>query len=303
MGPFSTPLRIIAGSVLLLLALTTFGHLALAQTSNEVVVNPKAHKPQVATSRKPPREAARFELAAKINMSRGLIREVAWLSDKTFIALVMRPDGAQVLQFDYETLRREKFLSAEFIGKHMTGAEQAERLSWTVSPARKYIFFSWFIDSGERRWKLVDISEPPNFRLRSFNPPDGMQIDRALFSPDDRYLAFFHDSNIEGSPVSILVLDLKAGKELWRIGSAELGFIKDAWWDGAVFDAPRFQVTAMVHEGQFLQQPGLATLALQGKNLKFSENVDGVVTGAGGLWGQALALQSNPGAQSPYYLM
>jgi hypothetical protein len=286
-----------------LFALALAGEPASAQTSNEVVVNPKAHKPQVATAKKPPKDAPRYELAAKINMSQGLIREVAWLSDEAFIALVMRPDGAQVLQFDYDTLRREKFLSADFISKHMTGAAQADRLTWTVSPARKYIFFSWFLDNGGRRWKLVDISEPPNFRLRSFSPPEGMQIDRALFSPDDRYLAFFHDSNIEGSPVSILVLDLKAGKELWRIGSAEVGFIKDAWWDGAVFDAPRFQATAAIHNGQFLERPGLATLALQGRNLKWSENVDGVVIGASGLWGQALALKSQGGAQAPYFLL
>jgi hypothetical protein len=289
----------------LLLAAAAFAlpRLAASQTSNDVVINPKIKKPKVAKGQKPPEDAPRFEQAARITMNQGLIREVAWLSDTSFITLVMRPDGAQVLQFDYDTLRREKFISADFIAKHLTAAADTDRLSWTISPARKYLFFNWYLDNGQRLWKLVDISEPPNFRLRSFSPPDGMQIERALFSPDDRYLALFHDSNIEGSPVSILVLDLNSGKEVWRVDSSEVGFVKDAWWDGAVFDSPKFQATVMVHNGQFLQRAGLATLQLQGKNLRFSENVDGVVTGATGLWGQALAMQSNAGAQSPYFLL
>jgi hypothetical protein len=288
---------------LLLAAALARPHCASSQTSNDVVINPKVHKPKVAKAQKPPSDAPRFEQAARITMNQGLIREVAWLSDDSFIALVMRPDGAQVLQFDYDTLRREKFISAEFIAKHLTAAADTDRLSWTISPARKYLFFNWYLDNGTRQWKLVDISSPPDFRIRSFSPPEGMQIDRALFSPDDRYLALFHDSNLEGSPVSILVLDLNSGKEVWRVDSSELGFVKDAWWDGAVFDSPKFQATAMVHNGQFLQRAGLASLALQGRNLKFSENVDGVVSGATGLWGQALAMQSTAGAQSPYFLL
>src|SRR5688572_25910202 len=97
-------------AALLLAALAATPHFAVSQTSNDVVINPRAHKPKVATSRKPPQDAPRFEQAARINMNQGLIREVAWLSDNTFITLVMRQDGAQVLQFDYDTLRREKFI-------------------------------------------------------------------------------------------------------------------------------------------------------------------------------------------------
>jgi hypothetical protein len=297
------PVLRIVGTLALITALAAPAHFAASQTSNDVVINPKLHKPKVATAKKPPDESPRFEQAARINMNQGLIREVAWLNENTFITLVMRPDGAEVLQFDYDTLRRDKFISADFISKHLTDAADTDRLSWTISPARKYIFFNWYLDNGERRWKLVDISDPPNFKLRSFLPPEGMQIDRALFSPDDRYLALFHDSNIEGSPVSILVLDLESGKELWRVSNSEIGFVKDAWWEGAVFDAPKFQATVMEHNGQFLERAGLATLNLQGKQLKFSENVDGVLTGASGVWGQALAMQSSPGAQSPYFLL
>jgi len=270
---------------------------------NEVIVHPKARKPQVATPKKPPADAPRFEQEARINISQGLIRQVAWLSDNSFITLVMRPDGAQVLRYDYDSLRREKFLSADFINKYLSGAAQADSLTWTISPGRKYIFFNWTVDDGHRRWKLLDISDPPNFKLRNFAAPEGMQIDRALFSPDDHYVAFFHDSNIQGSPVSILILDLQGGKELWRIGSAELGFIKDAWWDGAVYDAPKFEVTAMVHNGDFLKRAGLATLSLTDKKLDFSDNVDGVVTGASGLWGQVLALQNTENTQSPYFMV
>jgi hypothetical protein len=291
------------GIVLILAALVATPYLAVSQTSNDVVINPKIKKPKVAKAQKPPQDSPRFEQAARISMNQGLIREVAWLSDDRFIALVMRPDGAQVLQFDYDTLRREKFISSEFISKHLTGAADTDRLSWTVSPARRYLFFNWYLDDGSRHWKLVDIGSPPDFRIRNFEPPAGMQIERGLFSPDDRYLALFHDSNIEGSPVSILVLDLNTGKEVWRVSKDEVGFVKDAWWDGAVFDSPKFQATVMVHNGQFLKRAGLATLALQGKNLKFSENLDGVVTGATGLWGQALAMESTQGAQSPYFLL
>jgi hypothetical protein len=276
-----------------------------AAQANEVIVNPQGSTktPKTATARKPPPGAPHFQLEARISLSQGYIKEAAWLSNDAFITLAIRPDGAQVLAFDYETLRREKFLSSDFVQKYLSGTTQADRLGWTISPARKYLFFTWFTDDSKRHWRLVDISSPPNFKLRSFTPPEGMEIDRALFSPDDRYVALFHDSHREGSPVSVLVLDLQQGAEVWRVPSAEVGFVKDAWWEGAIYDAPKFQATAMVHKGEFLKRPALVSADVAAKQLTFTENEDGVITGSSGLWGQVLALQSKPGARAPYFLL
>lgn len=276
---------------------------ACAQVNEVLVAPPRIHTPQVATPQRPPSGMPRFDLAARIKMSQGFAKQAVWLDDVHFITLVVRPESAEILRINYDTLARERFISSEFIDEHLGGQQHADRLAWTISPQKRYMFFSWFEDDGSRSWQLVDVADPPNFRLRRFEPPAGMQIERALFSPDDRYAVFFHDSYKEGGQVSVLVLNLQTGQEAWRINSSEVGFFKDAWWDGAVYDPPRFRATVMVHNGQFLDRAGLVTADIPTRRLAFTENTDGAITGASGVWGQVTGLQSAQGATPPYFLL
>ena len=242
-------------------------------------------------------------LSARVNLSHGLVQRAAWVDNDHFLTLVVSPGGAAVWRTSFTTLSREKFLSSQFIEEYLCGAELAPRLSWTLSPAKRYLFFSWFLDDGSRKWALLDISDPPRFKLKKFAPPPGMQIERVLFSPDDRYAAFIHDSFREGSEVSVLILDLEQGTEHWRIDSHKLSFVNHLWWSGAIFDSPRFFATASLFDGQFLERPGVAHFDLTTKQIEFPPVRAGLLFGAETIWGKTEVYQNDSSLEHPYYLL
>lgn len=244
-------------------------------------------------------DAPRYELAARVNLPHGFIREAAWLDDDSYIALVLSPDGAAVWKMGYSEPSRLKFMSSSFIEERVCPAQFASRLTWVVSPCKRYICFLWFTDSGSREWALVDIGSAPEFKLKKFTPPAGMQVCKAQFSPDDRYLVLVHDATRAESPVSVLVLDLEQGQESWRIGTHELNFVSELWWGGAVFDAPRFCCAASLCEGKFYEDPGLAVCEITAKNISFTPQQNSLLCGAEALWGKVscFANTKDPGAK------
>jgi hypothetical protein len=129
-----------------------------------------------------------------------------------------------------------------------------------------------------------------------------MQIAKILFSPDDRYAILVHDSYNQGCEYSILALDLETGTEHWRISAQELSFVSNLWWGGAIFDAPRFNAVASLHNGEFLDQPGIARCDLTGRTIDFAPENAGLILGSEALWGSVECYAAEAGADAPYYL-
>jgi len=236
-------------------------------------------------------------------MTHGYVQEATWLNDDYYLTLVLNPDGAAVWRHSWSATDKVKYLSSQFMEAYICPAELTHRLHWIVSPAKDYIFFYWFDDEGKRYWRLLDISDEANLRLKSFVPPEGMQIEKALFAPDDRYAVFVHDAYHEGSLTSILCLDLAQGSELWRISSGELNFVTQLWWGGAIFDAPRFYAIASLYHGRFYDQPGLATCDVHDHELSFRADTNGQILGAEALWGHVSCHSSVASAEMPYQLL
>ena len=232
----------------------------------------------------------------------GSSRKPAWLDTDNYLALLLSPDGAAVWKLGYAEPERVKFMSSNFMEERICPAQYAPRLSWVVSPAKRYICFLWFLDDGARQWALVDISAAPEFKLKRFTAPAGMQVSQALFSPDDRYLVLAHDGLREGSAASIVVLDLEQGVEAWRIGTHELNFVTELWWGGAVYDAPKFCAVAGLSDGKFYEDPGLALCDIKPQQLSFTPSPQSLLLGAEALWGKALCYAAPAQAAIPFSL-
>lgn len=246
--------------------------------------------------------AERYQLAARINLTHGAVSDIAWLDSDKYLTLVISPQATQVDRNDYDLPRRQRFMSAEFMAKYICSPELAGRLQWTLSPGMRYLLFSWFLDDGSPRWQLIDIADAPNFKLKRFAAPPGMRISRAVFSPDDRYTVLVHDARHGNCDVSVLVLDLETGTEVWRISTQELNFISDVWWGGAVLDNPRCYAAAKLHDGQFEPYLGLARLDIGSRELQFSTSDASVICGTAALWGKLECYASASGASEPFFL-
>ena len=247
-------------------------------------------------------ESPHYELAARVSLPHGFIREAAWLDDDSYLALMLSPDGAAVWRIGYSTPDRQKFMSSTFIEENVCPASTASRLTWAVSPGRKYVCFLWFLDDGSRKCALIDISRAPEFRIKHFTPPAGMQVAEVLFSPDDRYIVLAHDAFREGCEVSLLVLDLEQGAEVWRISTHDLNFITELWWGGAILDEPKFNAAAGLCEGQFHDRAVQAVCNVQARQLTYASAPDGLLGGAESLWGKVAYYSAAPGEGAPFYM-
>jgi len=242
-----------------------------------------------------------FALLASVRMSRGYISQAAWLDDTSLLSLVISPSAVEVWRTDIDTLTRERFISNSLITGHICPLELASRLSWTLSPRRNYIFFKWFTADANRQWALLDISGAPKFRLKTFSAPPGMQIARVLFSSDDRYAVFVDDSFIEGSSVSVLVMDLQAGTEIWRVSSENLSFVVSEWWREDM--APgTLQLAASLYNGEFYPAASIATASIFAGGLEFSPQPADLITGAGADWGWAACSKLDGSPDTGYFL-
>lgn len=228
-----------------------------------------------------------YALEERIYPSNGAIAQVAWLDNSHYLTLALTPGGTEVYRHTYPTTALpEPFMSAGFFSRHVCRPDLAGRIQWRLSPQKKYLFFGWFDDNGGRQWTLFEISDVPNFKLKRFQPPAGMNIFDVLFSPDDRYAVFIHDSMHGESDVSVLALDLSAGTEAWRLSTQQVNFISDLWWGGAVYNAPRFYAAAKLHDGQFEARHGLVSFDLAANTWQFTSNELDLVRGAEALWGK-----------------
>jgi hypothetical protein len=243
-----------------------------------------------------------YELSARVSLPHGFIKEASWLDADNYLALLLSPDGAAVWKVGFTQPERLKFMSSNFMEERICPAQYAPRLSWVVSPAKRYICFMWFLDDGSRQWALVDISSAPEFKLKRFTVPAGMQVAQALFSPDDHYLVLAHDGLREGSAASVVVLDLQQGVEAWRIGTHELNFVSSLWWGGAVYDAPKFCAAAGLSDGKFYEDPGLALCDVKTQQLSFTPSPQSLLLGAEALWGKTLCYASPAQAAIPFSL-
>jgi hypothetical protein len=243
-----------------------------------------------------------YSLDAVMFVREGYVAEAAWLDPNQYIYLAVAPEGAAVWRYDYANSVKERFISANFIEEYICPAQYTPRLTWVLSPGKRMLFTHYFDDAGQHFWNLLDISGAPDFRLKNFTPPAGMQINRALFSPDDRFGVFFHDAFREGSDTSVLVLDFSTGAEHWRINTHELSFISQAWWGAAIYDKPRCNAVAQLYQGEFLEQEGLAKLDLAAKSFTYTPAADGVVLGAEALWGDVSCLATGESSR-PYELV
>jgi len=243
-----------------------------------------------------------FTLEERIYPNKGAIAQVGWLDNSNYLTLALAPGGTEIFQHSYPTTTLPQvFMSADFMRNYVCDPELAGRLSWRLSPRKNYLFFSWFTDEGDHQWRLFDISAAPRFQLKNFEPPAGMSISHVLFSPDDRYAVFIHDSMRGESDISVLVLDLQTGSELWRLTTQQVNFISELWWGGAIYDAPRFFAAAKLHDGQFEPHNGLAAFDLETRTLDFAPQDQGVICGDQTLWGKLICYATDD-PQTPYVL-
>ena len=245
--------------------------------------------------------APQYLLDAVMFIREGYVAEASWLDANQYIYLAVSPDGAAVWRYDYVNTEKERFISANFIENYICPSQYTSGLSWTLSPGKRLMFTQYTDDAGEHHWNLLDISAAPNFRLKNFAPPKGMKVNRALFSPDDRYGVFFHDAFQEGSDTSVLILDFSTGAEHWRVSSHELNFVSQAWWGAAIYDKPRCNAVVQLFEGEFLSNDSLAKLDLAEKQVSLAENDAAVILGAEALWGEVSCISTDD-ADHPYAL-
>jgi hypothetical protein len=227
-----------------------------------------------------------YELGSHYTAPHTAIMDAAWVSDTQFLMLLALPDSTEVRLVDTTTRESHQFMSASFIARYICDNEYAGRLRFKVSPRGNYLFFTWYDTAGIYQWKLVDISDAPDYRLKSFTPPEGMVISRALFSPDDSTVVLVHDAVAGKCATSLLVLDLTAGQELWRVDSGSANFIGRLWWKHAVGTRGEFYATIKLFQGEFQEHAGLALFSIPGRELKYQQTELDVMLGAHPAWGQ-----------------
>src|SRR5690606_17793557 len=149
-------------------------------------------------------------------------------------------------------------------------------LSWSLSPSHRFMFLHWRDAAGSFQWRLLDISDPPFFVSKSFEPPGGMHIRDILFSDDDRYAVSSNDAYSEGSQISLLVLDLLNGSEAWRVSTHDLSFVRRIWWSGEPGDQ-QCLASAGMQNGEFRSRPGLAILDVASQSLSFDDERSGLL--------------------------
>jgi dipeptidyl aminopeptidase/acylaminoacyl peptidase len=233
-----------------------------------------------------------------------IVRDAVWHSGSRLLLLQQGLDGASVLSLDYGSMAQSQFISSSFMASHVCPPAAVSSLRWTVSPRRRYLIFHWQ-DGDSRRWALLDVSQAPSFRLKRVNTPPGMQVESALFSPDERWLVLSHDAAQQGSTTALLVLDLEKGGEALRVETSSINFIGHSWWAGAVLDSPRFYAAARLYNGQFFDTPGLAQIDINSRQLRFvhpGTKAD-LLLGSSALWGRVDAFADNSkGAAASYGL-
>jgi WD40 repeat protein len=249
----------------------------------------------------PPAPVPAYDLVASVTMSRGYISQAGWLDDQNLLTLVITPESVEVWQTNIDTLDRDRFISSSLITGNICPLSLASRLSWTISPGRNYIFFKWFGDDGARHWALLDIADAPRFRLKQFAAPAGMQISRVLFSADDRLAVLIDDSFIEGSSVSVLVMDLEAGREIWRIPSQQLSFIADEWWRSDSGPGV-LALGASLYDGEFYPTASIATADIARQTIEYTPDPHQLITATGASWGWAACSQLDGRPDAGYYL-
>lgn len=249
----------------------------------------------------PPAPTAAYQRTASLTLPAGVVRDAVWLDGTRLLVLQQQVDGANIISVDYAKLTQQPFISSSFMAANICPASAASKLSWLVGPRRKHIFFTW-TEHDVDRWALLDISTAPQFKLKRMQIPDGMQVVRALFSPDERFIALVHDGAQADSDCSVLVVDLATGSEVWRIDTHALNFVDDLWWAGAVYDSPRFYASAKLHDGVFHDNPGLAQFDINKQQLTFNAPAaaGSLLLGSSALWGRvdAYATPSFGGKQS-----
>lgn len=246
--------------------------------------------------------APRYTRTASLALPGGVVRDAVWHSGTKLLILQQGVEGASVVSLDYESLAQSQFISSRFMADNICPASAASGLSWTVSPRRRYTVFHWQA-AGKREWALLDISGAPSFRLKRVNTPPGMQVESALFSPDERWLALAHDAAHAGSLASLLVLDLQQGGEALRVETKSINFIGQLWWAGAVHDSPRFYAAARLYNGEFFDTPGLAQIDIGARQLRFvhpGTKAD-LLLGSSALWGRVDAYADNSAGTAAGY--
>jgi len=246
-------------------------------------------------------EGSKFELAYRLNPNQGAVAAASWLDAEHYLVLSVSPHSAQVFRHSYSETIQETFMSAGFIQQHVCSERMLGRLSWEVSPASNYLFFKWLDENDNRRWVLVDISAAPNFKLKRFGAPPGMQIADILFSPDDRFAVLKHDADHGDCDVSLLVIDLVNGREHWRLSTENLNFISELWWGGGILDAPRFNAATRLFNGQFEPHSGLARINIDSQLVEFSVGANDLICGSEAIWGHITCKASSTGS-TPYIL-
>lgn len=248
--------------------------------------------------------APRYVRTASLKLPGGVVRDAVWHSGTRLLVLQQGLDGASVLSLDYGSMAQDTFISTKFMADNICPPAASGSLSWTVSPKRRYIVFHWQ-EGAARRWSLLDISGAPSFRLKRVNTPAGMQVESALFSPDERWLALAHDASHHSGSSALLVLDLDQGSEALRVETSSINFIGRLWWAGAVHDSPRFYAAAKLYNGQFFETPGLAQIDIAARQLRFvhpGTSAD-LLLGSSALWGRVDAYADNSrGAADSYGL-
>ncbi len=242
-----------------------------------------------------------FRLMERISFPGELIRNAVWLDDGHYLCLTVSPDGARVWMVDYETGERSLFISASFFGEHIAAFPECLNLAWSLSRSRQYMFLHWPDSAGQNQWRLLDISDPPFFVSKTFDPPGGMNIHDILFSHDDRYAVFSNDSYAQGSAVSMLVLDLENGSETWRISTHDLSFVRRIWWDDFAPEA-RCYAAVELQQGEFQDLPGLAVLDIGKQTLSFDSARVGMLMGDSAEWGMVSCFMSADQPDVPYFI-
>lgn len=242
-----------------------------------------------------------FRLMERTTFPGELIRNATWIDAEHFLCLTAGPEGARVWTVDFEDGDRSLFISPPFFNEHIAGFPDCLNLAWKVSHSAKYLFLHWPDSTGDYHWRLLDISDPPFFISKSFAPPAGMRVNDILFSPDDHYAVFTNDAFSEGSQVSLLVLDLVAGEEAWRLSTHDLSFLRHIWWDDSSTDPACF-ASADLHNGEFHDSPGLAVLDIAVQELEFDASRRGLLIGDSADWGSVACYRDPDSEDSPFYL-
>lgn len=242
-----------------------------------------------------------FRLMDRITFPGELIRNAAWLDDNHYLCLTAGPEGACVWTVTYNSGERSMYISPPFFNEHIARFPECLNLSWSLSPSHRYMFLHWRDSAGQFQWRLLDISDPPFFVSKSFEPPGGMHVHDVLFSDDDRYAVFSNDAYSEGSEISLLVLDLLNGAEAWRVSTHDLSFLKRIWWSGET-GAQHCLASAELQNGEFRSRPGLAILDVANQTLSYDNERSGLLMADNAEWGSVGCHIASRDQEAPYYI-